>query len=203
MPITTDRVAVFYHCARMGSWSRIDAEIMGALRGSRLTEVAKPFVRNECADVSQFEFPTLDLICQFARDNDDYAVLYLHTKGASNSRPSIDDWRAMMLYWMVQRWQECVAKLAAGYDAVGTTIIDSPARHYQGNFWWATTAHIRRCGNARDVVYTPTHANQTERHKAEFWIIANPEAKPYEPYRHPLNPYQKRNPPRNYRGRRF
>lgn len=203
MPITIDRIAVFYHCAHMGSWQKIDGEIMGALNAMKLAQRATPFVRNDCDDVSQFEFPTLDLLCQFAAEHDDYAVLYLHTKGASHARRSIDDWRAMMLYWMVNRWQECVAKLASGYDAVGTTIMDSPVRHYQGNFWWATTEHIRRCGNPRNVVYTPTHHNQTERHKAEFWIIGLPEAKAYEPYRHRINPYIHPNPPRNYQGRHF
>lgn len=195
-------IAVFYHCARLGTWEAVDKEITAALTTSGLLERADSFVRNECApDV--FEFPTIELLREFAATHEDWFVLYLHTKGVSRPQQSIDDWRACMLHWMVGRWQECVAKLANGYDAVGINVVDTPLRHFQGNFWWATTKHIRTLGPVREVEFVKTVANQGERHKAEFWVIADPRARIYQPYSHRLNPYATRNPRRNYEGRAF
>lgn len=191
-------IAVFYHVARLGSWEAVDAEIMAALKGSGLLEQAE-LVRNEC-EPEAFEFPTIDLLRQYAAMNDAH-ILYLHTKGVSHSKASIDDWRAAMLYWMVTRWRECVAKLEQ-YDAVGYSHVETPIPHFQGNFWWTKAEHIRKLGNPQDITFKPTVSNQSDRHKAEFWLLSRP-AKWYQPYHHRLNPYVARNPRRNYEGRPF
>lgn len=196
------KIAIFYHVARMGTWVQVDAEIMEALRSSGLLDAADVFVRNECRDLDLFEFPTIEMLHRFAATTPGYAVLYIHTKGVSKPSRSVDDWRASMIYWTITRWRECLAKIALGYDAVGTTVIDSPIRHFQGNFWWATTEHLRRLGLPRDIVYTPTYDNQTERHKAEFWVLSV-RAKVYQPYHHHRDPYSVKNPRRNYVGLPF
>jgi hypothetical protein len=103
---------------------------------------------------------------------------------------------------MVERWQECVAKLDKGYDAVGVCQVDTPLPHYQGNFWWATAAHIRKLGDPKDIKFTPTVKNQTGRHNAEFWLQSVP-GKFYKGYHHRLNPYVTRNPRKSYEGRAF
>lgn len=193
-------IAVFYHVGLLGTWQDVDREIMAALDGSGLRASADHFVRNEC-EPETFEFPTIELLREYAASNDAH-ILYLHTKGVTQPRPCIADWRACLLHWMVHRWRDCVTKLDAGYDAVGINEIDTPVRHFQGNFWWATAQHIRSLGPVRDVEYVPTHSNQTERHKAEFWLLGK-EAKVYQPYHHRLNPYITRNPKQNYIGRRF
>lgn len=193
------KVAVFYHVARMGLWESVDAEIMACLKASGLLDSADLFVRNECADVSRWEFPTIDLLREHAATND-CVILYLHTKGASRSGPSIDDWRACMLYWMVERWRECVTKLSK-FDVVGYTRCERPLPHFQGNFWWARSSHIRRLGDQRDIQFTPS-ANQGERHKAEFWVLSKP-GRFYEPYNHRLRPYADLNPRSRYEGKPF
>lgn len=197
MSSTTERVAVFYHVAHLGSWEAVDAQIMGALTESGLLERADVFVRNDCRHTELYEFPTLEMLHAFAQRND-YCVLYLHTKGVTLPIESVDDWRACMLYWMVERWRECVAKLET-HEAVGCNHISSPVRHFQGNFWWARSRLIRKLGPVQDVTFTPTYANQTERHKAEFWLLGRG-ANAYMPYHHRLNPYESPNPRENYEG---
>jgi hypothetical protein len=193
-------LTVFYHCARLGTWETVDAEITRCLNASGLLDHAA-VVRNE-TDGAQFEFPTIDLLRQHCADNDG-AVLYIHTKGVVRSGPSIDDWRAAMLYWMVERWRECVDKLIKGYDAVGYTRCERPVPHFQGNFWWAKCAHVRTLGDPRDIRFIPSVSNQGPRHKAEFWILSKP-GRFYEPYSHrPVRPYADRNPRSTYEGRRF
>lgn len=195
------KIAVFYHVARMGLWEAVDREIMGSLRSSGLLAHADHFVRNECADVSQFEFPTIDLLREYAAAND-CAILYLHTKGVSRTGPSIDDWRACMLYWMVERWRECVEKIDRGFDAVGYTRCERPLPHFQGNFWWARSSHVRLLDDQRTVQFVPSVSNQGERHKAEFWILSKP-GKFYQPYNHRVRPYSERNPRSRYEGLPF
>jgi hypothetical protein len=195
------KLAVFYHVAQMGAWEAVDAEIMGSLNASGLLAHADHFVRNVCADVSLYEFPTIDLLRAHAATND-CAILYLHTKGVSRTGPSIDDWRAAMLYWMVERWRECADKLIKGFDVVGYTRCERPLPHFQGNFWWAKASHVRKLPDQRAIKFIPSVANQGERHKAEFWILSKP-GRFYEPYNHKVRPYSEMNPRSRYEGKPF
>jgi hypothetical protein len=199
-PNTNVPIAVFYHVGLLGTWEAVDQEITSELTSSGLLAATDSFVRNEC-EPETFEFPTIDLLCEFAAKHDAY-ILYLHTKGVTQPKRSIDDWRACLLHWTVHRWRDCVGKLDAGYDTVGINEMADPIRHYQGNFWWSTAKHIRTLGPVREVEFVPTVSNQSERHKAEFWLLGK-EAKAYQPYHHRINPYITRNPKPNYIGRRF
>ena len=194
------KLAVFFHCARLGAWEAVDREIMAAIESSGLRAAADHFVRNEC-DGAEFEFPTINLLRDHAAAND-CAILYLHTKGVSRTGPSIDDWRACMLYWMVERWRECVDKLLKGHDTVGYTRCERPLPHFQGNYWWARSQYLRTLGEPRDISFIPSVANQGERHKAEFWILSKP-GRHYQPYNHNLRPYSERNPRARYEGKPF
>lgn len=198
MPHTT-KIAVFFHNAIMGDYAPVEKEIMGSLRESGLLERADVFVKNDCKDTELFEFPTLELVDQFAVYHPDYYILYLMNKGVS--RPDIQpirDWRASMLYWNVTKWKECVAKLDEGFDAVGINVVDSPKRHFQGNFWWVKAEHIKRIGTVHDVRFMPIPGfNMTDRHKCEFWVL-NGSCRVFSPYHHRLDPYQQENPKSKY-----
>lgn len=194
------RITIFYHVAVMGLWKTVDSEIMDRLQASGILEHAE-LVRNQCEDISLYEFPTIDLLREYAATNDGL-ILYLHTKGVSRTGPSVDDWRACMLYWMVDRWRECVDKMIKGYDVVGYTRCDRPLPHFQGNFWWAKTSYVRTLGDQRHVKFIKSVPNQGERHKAEFWILTKP-GKFYEAYNHKLRPYSDRNPRHRYVGKPF
>lgn len=44
----------------------------------------------------------------------------------------------------IVRWQDCVAKLNEGYEAVGTNWVKQPWPHFKGNYWWTTSDYIKR-----------------------------------------------------------
>lgn len=195
MKNTPRKIAIFYHVARIGSfWQNIDREIMHSLKSSGLLERADYFIRNE-TNGDSYEFPTIDMLDAFATTYD-VDILYIHTKGASRNSKSIDDWRACMLYWLVDHWRDCVEKLER-FDAVGINHMETPSKHFQGNFWWSKSSHIRKLGTVRSAEFTPNKEDQTERHKAEFWLLSQPGVC-YSPYHHNLDPYQTENPKSRY-----
>ena len=195
------KIAIFYHIAKMGNWKKVDEQIMGKLRDSGLLAKADVFVRNECSDTKLYEFPTIHMLDEFSLRNNNYSILYIHTKGVSRLEPTIEDWRECMLYWNVERWRECKDKLDKGYDAVGINVVDMPIRHFQGNFWWANAEHIRTLGTVDSITFKD-RADLTHRHKAEFWVLSKP-CRVYSPYHHRINPYMKHNPRVNYEGLKF
>lgn len=105
----------------------------------------------------------------------DGRVLYAHTKGAHNQSTWDTLWRRSMTRHVVTDWKRCVALLDDGYEAVGCHYLrpenDNPkpvlSPFYGGNFWWATTAYIRRLPVVGDA--SP--------YDAEAWIgLADPHA---------------------------
>lgn len=98
-------------------------------------------------------------------DDDDYAVLYMHTKGAANDLDSSAAWRRSMTRALVGSWEECTGYLERGYDAVGCHWVKSPewpeqAPFFAGNFWWARASYLRTLDKP---------LNET-RWQAETWV---------------------------------
>lgn len=101
------------------------------------------------------EYWGVKLIDMLGKTNDNMCLLYFHSKGVVNKWKNFEtkeyserrvkcvrDWTESMSYFLVDRWQECVAKLQTeGYDTVGVTNMH---RWWWGNFWWATSDHIRK-----------------------------------------------------------
>jgi GR25 family glycosyltransferase involved in LPS biosynthesis/GT2 family glycosyltransferase/tetratricopeptide (TPR) repeat protein len=119
-------------------------------------------VINYSSDVAVHEQPTVDLLHRFARVHRESRILYVHTKGVSYDPPRqcVEDWRAYLLYFLVEHHETCLAALDA-YDVVGCNRLAHPRSHYGGNFWWA---------NARYVAALPTVPSDT-RHNAEWWVL--------------------------------
>lgn len=162
-----NNIAVFYHCAKLGVYEAIDKEIVDSLKKSGILKKAM-FFKNECSQVDQFEFPTLEMIKDFAKRYN-YKILYIHTKGATNENEFIADWRRFMLWHLVDQWETCVSKLDE-FDTVGIFRQNDPVPHYKGNFWWANAGHINRLKSPREAD-VPT-LDGTDRHKAEFWLLS-------------------------------
>ena len=116
-------------------------------------------------DASRGEAPTLDLIRLFAGFHGEARILYLHSKGASHSQPTLQvaDWRRLMLHFLVERHEEALATLADA-DVVGCNLLDWPRRHFSGNFWWAKAGYL--------AGLAPVPAG--ERHEAEWWVLSGP-----------------------------
>lgn len=99
------------------------------------------------------------------------AVLYAHTKGASDGSQINVEWRRSMTRHVVAGWRDCLQHLAS-VDAVGCHWLTSQKwpQHvttpfFGGNFWWATPDYLR----------TLPPLAYTSRWHAEQWIgLANP-----------------------------
>lgn len=196
------KIAIFYHMARMGSWREVDKEIVDALGKSGLLDRSNVFMTNMCMDISLFEFPTLEMLHEFSKNNPNYYVLYIHTKGVTNEKSlAIADWRACMLHYNVTLWRDCVQKLTQGFDTCGINIMKTPHPHYQGNFWWAKASYVRTLFPVRDTPVIPNDTlNFGERHKCEMWLLQN-KGRAACLYHHNINPYLKRNPSSNWKKR--
>lgn len=128
---------------------------------------------------NDWEFVTLCRLHEFIIDNNDqWNILYVHSKGVnihgsmayengSDYNQCIEDWREYMLYFVVEKYKDCLDLLATGlYDGVGVDLRSRPHLHFSGNFWWATSDYIKTLCSPRDVRINIA----SERHKCEFWI---------------------------------
>jgi hypothetical protein len=126
----------------------------------------------EYSNIYLFELETINLIRTFS-ENQDCDVLYLHTKGITNNSSNVKDWVTMMLYFLVEKKEECVEKLKE-YDTVGCNhrnidIHFNYRPHYDGNFWWSKTSYLR----------TLPYLSMISRHDAEWWVMTNHKCKSY------------------------
>lgn len=155
---------------------------------------------------NEYEIPTLRSLKNFC-DNDtaNSVVLYLHHKGVTRpTDPCVTDWRALMLHFNVENWQQCVDKLTEGYDTVGVNwMSESEYPHYSGNFWWATSEYIKQLpvlSMPRDNDFrSQLNVNSADhRLDSEFWIGgSNPHA--YSFHNSTVNHYHNTYPAYMYR----
>lgn len=176
------KIAVFYHVYQTGDWLNLFAEQTQLLTDSGLLEVSEfihvgingdsemPYIDkkyiyfvNENQNLE--EGPTLSALANFASNNEDFKILYLHTKGVSQPMPETTDWRRIMEYFCVEKWQDCISKLDT-HDAVGCLYMDECYYgffpHFSGNFWWANASYINRLDHS--------YLNGGLRQNREFWI---------------------------------
>ena len=127
-----------------------------------------------------FEIPTINLIRTFCEYNPNCKILYLHTKGISfPHNQNITDWRNMMSYFLVNKTDTCL-ELLKNYDTVGCNYMDTPCKHYSGNFWWATSDYIKLLTKIPDG---------SVRHASEWWLLSNNSVKNYEIHGSKINHY--------------
>jgi hypothetical protein len=177
------KIAVFYHIYQHGPWEHIFNEHWNLLFKTNLVDVSDftffgingnqnfntghPRVFGKINENSEMEeADTLKALDSFCKDNENYKVLYFHTKGVSHHTPQTTDWRNMMNYFCIEQWRECV-KLLDQYDAVGCNLQDyddnEVARpHFSGNFWWANAKYIKTLDES--------WLNSSNRFAREFWI---------------------------------
>ena len=136
------------------------------------------------------ETETLISLRDFCNLNPDYKVLYFHTKGVSKGTLTVNAWRLMMEYFVIDKWRECVEKLNE-YDCVGSNLspvgetlwsngtITKPVEgsyNFTGTFWWANAKHIQTLND--DLLYSDYRIDR------ELWIGSNPNSNPttlYQP----------------------
>ena len=143
--------------------SHIYGGLMHEINHSGLGRAAKLAPSRSDADN---ELPTLAWLHYGAQQMpDDDAILYLHLKGSSwdpkrRETPCIDDWRDLMTYFCITRWQEAVKKLVRA-KAAGCNVSTAHKPHFSGNFWWARASAIKAL---------PKPSYEWDRMEGEFWI---------------------------------
>lgn len=164
---TSRNIAVFYHLHQYGDWEVFLKEQSALLvdfglaqasefvhvgvNGNQIPESHSKFrfVQNE--EPWTEETPTLAALRDFCASNPDYKVLYMHTKGITQPMQSTHDWRKIMEYFCIEKWQDCLNKLDE-HDAVGCLYMDHCYYgffpHFSGNFWWANASYINRLDNS-------------------------------------------------------
>lgn len=123
-----------------------------------------------------FEGQTLKELYLHSLKNDGY-VCYLHNKGVTENFYNTwgvfgedSRWRRYMQEHCIGRWQECAEKLDEGYDAVGANYFKD-FYPFAGNFWWATTDHIKKLGDPLDAdKYYNNNSPTNYRYAFELWI---------------------------------
>ena len=98
-------------------------------------------------DPGLFELPTLKLISEYSKANPNAKVLYVHTKGISYAKEDPRyvnglDWIHYMLYFLCKKSDRCL-KLLDTHEVAGCNFSEQPYAHFSGNFWWATSAHLK------------------------------------------------------------
>ena len=104
---------------------------------------------NWSEDPLLFENPTINRLIEFSKINPNSHILYLHTKGISHTDNNLSlrvtDWTNMMLYFLVEKYDECISKLET-YDVVGCNFnkqSNEYLSHFSGNFWWANSKYLQ------------------------------------------------------------
>jgi hypothetical protein len=178
---TSHSIAIFYHLHQQGDWRAFLEEQSALLIDCGLAEACKfvhvgvngnqipesygkfSFVQN--GEPWTEETPTLIALRDFCFNNPRYKVLYIHTKGITQPMQSTYDWRKIMEYYCIEKWQDCVQKLDH-HDAVGCLYMDhcyyGYFPHFSGNFWWANSDYI----NKLDHSFLTSGIRQNR----EFWI---------------------------------
>lgn len=111
-----------------------------------------PKVQLSYSTQNHAEYPGIKKVEEIAGKGD-YNILYTHCKGVFNQfrlfetkEPyqlkidSTNSWVDMMLYFLVDNWKDCIAKLNDN-DTVGVTNVH---RWWWGNFWWTKSEHVRK-----------------------------------------------------------
>jgi hypothetical protein len=204
----SEPVVAFLHSLTVGGDTSIIGELLKVVESSGLLErldrlyivnvgdeIALPETWGQFGDKVKLinyshdgtlgEATTIRLLQSFCREHPESKVLYLHTKGISyrDSFETIDDWRRLMTYFVVERFEDCLKELESN-DAVGCNLLESPHRHFSGNFWWSNSRHIAKL--------EPVGVD--DRHAVEWWILDAKDVSAKSMYDSGVNHYVDRYP---------
>jgi hypothetical protein len=123
------------------------------------------------------ESPTLKALSDFAKKtNENLNILYFHTKGITQFNTEreipVREWRKMMEYFLIDKWENCLIKLNDGYDCCGINYQNHAAnvkneikliQIFNGNFFWANSNYIKKLDDS--ILFE-------HRYSAENWILS-------------------------------
>ena len=182
------KIAIFYHISQMGMSPFVYQSQLHRLYTFGLIEEANYIHFGVNGSQELFNVPdkvvvhynqeenwgsekeTLLALKKFCDENNNYKVLYFHTKGVSKDTIGIHSWRLMMEYYVIDKWKECIDTLNY-YNTTGFSLGDD-FPHFTGNFWWANSSYIQTL--KYDLLLTD------DRYDCENWIGTGKEFKPKE-----------------------
>jgi hypothetical protein len=124
------------------------------------------------------ESSTLKELSNFSKTNDEnYNILYLHTKGITQYQTEreepVREWRKMMEYFLIDKWEDCLEKLNEGYDCCGINYQNHAAnikneskliQIFNGNFFWVNSNYAKKLDDT--ILFE-------HRYSAENWILSS------------------------------
>lgn len=200
----------FIHCYIANHWRRIYDEILSMIpcEGSQVISVVSGtqipdgmlnpvlLTSEQC---SQFEYPTLELLRNdcLTEGNEKIDYYYLHLKGVTRVSQPTEDWRKMMLHFLL-RDVEANSILLDKYDALGCNFCGGVPKenigiHYSGNFWATRSKHVKKLATIAEM------NGRYGRLGAEFWIgSSKTQASYYEFHSSKINHYIRLYPSSEY-----
>ena len=126
---------------------------------------------NYNTDPTLYEAPTLNKLQEFSSTNHNCNILYIHTKGIryNVNNQKENNWIELMLYFLLDKHNDCIQKLNENYDTVGCNyyckMYNRIPPHFSGNFWWASTNYLKSINKLDE--------NLRDRGTCEFWLFRN------------------------------
>lgn len=150
-----------------------------------LTAIKNPFdndrdmLYSRNSDRSCTEDITLKRIWEDCK-KEDMKVLYFHSKGSTSysSNVNVDNiikhkeyfyWRSFMNWAAIKHWDLCEYALP-DYDIAGGDYREEPSPHFCGNFWWATSDHIKQLPDPIDKTWW----QELQKRTTDSWIKQAP-----------------------------
>lgn len=190
------KIAIFYHIGQIGLGALIYQQQLHRLYCSGLIKNANYIHFGINGDKELFNVPnnviikrnnnwkeetdTLLSLRDFCKENKDYKILYLHTKGVTKNSIQVNAWRLYLEYQVIDRWRECIEYLDT-YDCCGPdyyprgatiwsdgsmTYPEEKTTFFSGNFWWANSSYINTLKD--DCLLSSYRLDR------ELWIGSNP-----------------------------
>lgn len=130
---------------------------------------------NGCCGESQ----TLKYLSDFCKvTNKPLNILYLHTKGITQFNSvrenPVREWRRMMEYFLIDKWENCLDILNNGFDCCGINYQNHAAnikkenkliQIFNGNFFWVKSNYVKTLDDT--ILFE-------HRYSAENWILSQP-----------------------------
>jgi hypothetical protein len=207
------KIFLFFHICCMNNYAQVTQEILNSIVDSGLYddcdriyysllgEPTDSFLRTlqtysklECVytsyDITEFEYPLLTYLQDFAQHNDAY-LFYFHTKGVSQPYDLLKSkWRERLIDKNINEYKKCISFLNKGCNVSGCgwkehpsdTSIQTPYyifthSHFSGNFFWANSNYIKKLPllweiekNLRFKKLLSEHDREYYRLTCEMWI---------------------------------
>jgi len=214
--INNNNIYVYIHVCCLNNWKEIFNNIIHKIKDSGLYEIVKEIrcgvlgdydinifndpkikIIGHSNNMSLYEPFTLNLLHEQSK-NEDFKVLYLHTKGVTQIQNiykynNVVDWVNYMHYFNIYKNSICI-NLLNEHDCIGVNLYDSPVLHYSGNFWWSKSEYIKKLQK---------NINCNNYFSPELWISETRIGSYISLWYSNINHYEEKYPEENYKNKQI